>query len=56
MVTGTAKLPLPDGEYENLLGGSVAVKDGCIPAPMTPVLIHVTGQSVERKAFKEHEG
>ena len=56
MVTGKARLPLPDGEYENLLGGAVTVKDGCIPAPLTPVLLHVTGQSVEQKAFKEHEG
>ncbi len=55
MVAGTAELPLPDGEYENLLGGTVTVKNGAIPAPMEPVLVHVTGQQVERKAFKEHE-
>lgn len=55
MVTGEAELPLPDGEYENLLGGSVTVRDGRIPAPFEPVLLHVKG-NVEHKAFKEHEG
>ena len=54
LVTGTAKVPLADGEYENLLGGTVIVKDGTIPAPYSPVLIHVKGQSIEQKAFKEH--
>ena len=56
LVTGEADLPLPDGEYENLLGGSVTVKIGRIPAPMTPVLVHVTNHNLEQKSFKEHEG
>ena len=56
LVTGEADLPLPDGEYENLLGGSVTVKNGRIPAPMTPVLVHVTSHNLEQKSFKEHEG
>lgn len=54
LVQGMATLPLPDGEYKNLLGGTVVVKNGCIPAPLVPVLLHITGQKLDKQAFSEH--
>lgn len=56
LVTGAVQVPLADGMYENLLGGTVTVQNGCMAAPMEPVLIHVAGQKLEQKSFKEHEG
>ncbi len=56
LVSGKAALPLPDGTYENLLGGTVTVKDGAIPAPLRPVLLHIKDLKLEQGSFKEHEG
>ncbi len=56
LVTGKAKLPLRDGVYENLLGGSVTVKDGETDAPLVPVILRVTDQHTEDRPFREHEG
>ena len=55
LVTGKARLPLRDGCYENLLGGSITVKDGQCDAPVEPVILRVTDQHTENRPFKEHE-
>lgn len=55
LVTGKARLPLRDGCYENLLGGSITVKDGLCDAPVEPVILRVTDQHTENRPFKEHE-
>ena len=54
MVKGTVDLPLPDGTYESLLGGEISVKDGKADAPYTPVLLHITGNTLQKAAFREH--
>ena len=56
LVSGEIALPLADGEYENLLGGTVTVQGGRAPAPLRPLLLHVTGQRRAQAAFREHEG
>lgn len=56
LVSGEIALPLADGEYENLLGGTVTVRGGRAPAPLRPLLLHVTGQRRAQAAFREHEG